>query len=142
MENDQMNQLGSHILTILRVVLFIDAVVFLTAALLNMGLTIPLGFAELSFPVAIWQAGIGEAVIGFTLLAAAITGNITVSWVAFVLSVLGIAFGLSSSKVQGPARDIHILLVPLAVIVFALLVWQWQQARRLRNSTSGQETVR
>ena len=121
----------------MRAALFVDAVVFLTAALLNLGAKIPLGFTELGFPVPIWQAGIGEAVIGLALLAAAVTGRATIGWVALWMSVVGIVFGLSSSKVQGPARDVHVLLVPLAVIVFGLLMWLRQQSRRLRKETLG-----
>ena len=137
-----MSKPATQILIILRAVLFVDAVVFLIAALLNLGLKIPLGLTELSFPVPIWQAGIGEAVIGLALLAAAVTGRMTIAWVAFWMSVLGIAFGLSSSKVQGPARDIHVLLVPLAVIVLGLLVWQRQQNRRLHRDALGSRPVK
>ena len=126
---------GERVVLVLRAVIFVDAAVFLTAALLNEGISIPLGFAELSFPIPIWQAGIGEAVIGLALLAAAVTGRAIITWVAFWMSVVGIVFGLSSPIVQGPARDVHVLLVPLAVIVFGLLAWRRQQSRRLRNET-------
>lgn len=125
----------SGVRVILRTALVVDAAVFLSAALFNFGAKIPLGFTELDFPVPIWQAGTGEAVIGLTLLAAAITGRTALAWVAFGLSVVGIAFGLSSAKVQGPARDIHIVLVPLAVVVFGLLLWMRQQRLRLRTET-------
>ncbi len=125
---------------VLRGVLCLDAFVFLAAALLNAGVIIPLGSTQLSFPVPIWQAGVGEAVIGLALLAAGVAGNTTGAWVAFWLSVAGIAFGLSSPRVQGPARDIHLLLVPLAVIVFALLMWQREQRRRLRDGSAGEGT--
>lgn len=133
----RMNQLRTPVTRVLRVVLVVDAVVFLTAALLNFGLHIPLGFAQLSFPVPIWQAGIGEAIIGLALLAAAVTGRMRIAWVAFWLSVVGIVFGLSSARVQGPARDIHVILVPLAIVVFGLLLWcwRWQQRPRHRRDT-------
>ena len=140
-----MSKPGTRVVIILRAALFADAVVFLTAALLNLGTKIPLGFAELSFPVPIWQAGIGEAVIGLALLAAAVTGRATIGWVALWMSVVGIVFGLSSSKVQGPARDVHVLLVPLAAIVFGLLMWlrqQSRQSRRLRKETLGPGQVK
>jgi hypothetical protein len=137
-----MSKPGTRVVIILRAALFVDAVVFLTAALLNLGTKIPLGFAELRFPVPIWQAGIGEAVIGLALLAAAVTGRATIGWVAFWMSVVGIVFGLSSSKVQGPARDVHVLLVPLAVIVFGLLMWLTQQSRRLHKETLGPGSVK
>ncbi len=132
-----MSESRAHVMVILRAALFVDAAVFLLAALLNFGAKIPLGFVELDFAVPIWQAGIGEAVIGLALLAAAITGSITLAWVAFGLSVVGIAFGLSSTRVQGPARDIHIVLVPLAVLVFGLLLWVRQQRLRLRTEAFG-----
>src|SRR5207244_8604343 len=86
-EVDTMNESGTPTLNGLRVVLFIDAIVFLTASLLNMGATLPLGFAVLNFPVPIWQAGVGEAVIGLVLLASALSGRIRLSWLAFGLSV-------------------------------------------------------
>ncbi|MCL5952792.1 MAG: hypothetical protein M1132_13930 [Chloroflexi bacterium] len=130
---------GARLYVILRAAIFIDAVVFLTAALFNEGVKVPLGLAVLGFPAPVSQAGIGEAVIGLALLAAAVTGSITVSWVALWLSVAGIIFGLSSPAVQGPARDVHILLVPLALIVFGLLMWQRQESPRLNHGlgTSG-----
>lgn len=109
---------------LLRVTMLLDAAVFLIAALLNEGVRVPLGFTELSFPVPIWQAGVGEALIGLALLAATAKKSTKISWVAFWMSVFGILFGLSSPRVQGPAREVHILLVPMAVILFALLLWQ------------------
>jgi hypothetical protein len=111
-------------------VLLVDGGVFVYAALLNFGVRIPLGITELGFPVPIWQAGLGEAVIGLLLLSAAVTQRGSVAWLAFGLSVVGIAFGLRSSQVQGPAREIHVLLVPLALLVFALLAWRQRELRR------------
>lgn len=133
----RMKQSRTRVTRVLRIVLVVDAVVFLTAALLNFGLHIQLGFAQLSFPVPIWQAGIGEAIICLALLAAAVTARMRIAWVAFWLSVVGIVFGLSSARVQGPARDIHVILVPLAVAVCGLLLWcwRWQQRHRHRRDT-------
>jgi hypothetical protein len=88
--------------TLLRGALLVDAVVFLTAALLNMGVWVPLGFAELRFAVPVWQAGIGEAIIGITLLVAGLTGWARLSWVAFWMSIVGIVFGLSSPEYREP----------------------------------------
>jgi hypothetical protein len=105
-----------------------------TVALLNFGTSIPLGFGELHFPQPIWQAGVGEAVIGLALLAAAATGRLRIAWVAFWLSAAGIVFGLSSVRVQGPAREIHLILVPLAAVVGSLLLW----LRQLRLSAQPQ----
>jgi hypothetical protein len=128
-----MSELERRDIDILRAVLFVDGAIFLLAALLNFGAKVPLGFAVANFPVPIWQAGVGEAVIGVTLLAAAVSGRMALAWTAFWLSVGGILFGLSSAKIQGPARDIHIILVPLAAVVFGLLLWLRQQRLRLRG---------
>lgn len=125
-----MSELKGRVFPLLRDFLFLDATVFLVAALLNAGISIPLGFAELRFGVPIWQAGLGEAVIGLALLAGALTGRTTLAWVGFWMSVIGIVIGLSAARVQGLARDIHVVLVPLAVIVFGLLVWGRRRDRR------------
>jgi hypothetical protein len=109
---------------ILRPLTIVDGVVFLSAALMNFGLAIPLGFASLSFESPIWQAGVGEAVIGAVLVWAASTMRVRRLWTAYVLSALGIAFGLLSIRVVGLAREIHIVLVPLAVIGVALQTWR------------------
>jgi hypothetical protein len=129
----------THGATLLRATLLVDGGVFLLAALLNLGGRVPLGFTELSFPVSIWQAGIGEAVIGVALLAAAVTQRGTLAWLAFGLSVVGIAFGLRSSQVQGPAREVHVLLVPLALLIFGLLLWRLRE-RRSRLSEPSDKT--
>ena len=117
----------TRVATALRVMLLVDGGMFLYAALLNFGMRIPLGITELGFPVPIWQAGLGEAVIGLLLISAAVTQRGAIAWLAFGLSVVGIAFGLRSSQVQGPAREIHVLLVPLALLVFALLAWRQRE---------------
>lgn len=111
---------------LLRTVLVVDAAVFAGAGLFNLGARIPLGGTTLRFADPVWQAGTGELVIAATLVAAALTGRAGLAWTAFALSVLGIAIGLRSDRVQGAARDIHLVLVPLAAALLALLV-----ARRL-----------
>ncbi len=123
--------------SILRATLFADAVVFLSAALFNFGAQLTIGSADLSFPNPVWQAGIGEAVIGLALLAAAFRPYGRGSWVAFWVSVVGIAFGLSSSRVQGPAREVHLVLVPLAILIFGLLIWRRQYGHHLPGSAVG-----
>lgn len=107
-----------------RICLVLDALVFLTAAAMNFGARIPMGFTTAAFPVRIIQAGIGEAVIGAALLAAGASMRRGLSWLAFWLSVGGIAFGLvASSARRGPEWDVHLILVPLALILLGLLIW-------------------
>jgi hypothetical protein len=115
---------------LLPILLILDAAVFFGAALFNFGLEIPLGFTTLRFADSIWQAGTGETVIGAVLLAAGLTGGRRLSWVALAMSVLGIAFGLSSDRVQGAARDLHVVMIALAVLVLALLLVIGRRNRR------------
>lgn len=111
-------------LGILRIALLADALTFLAGATLNFGARIPLGFATLAFPAPGPQAGTGEAVIGAALLVAGVTLSRVWSWVAFWLSVMGIAFGLVfTSAAGGPAFQLHLILVPLALVLLGLLVW-------------------
>ncbi len=120
----------------LRIVLVIDAAVFVGAALFNFGLRVPVGLTTLRFADPIWQAGTGETVIGALLLAAGLTRRRRLSWAALVMSVLGIVFGLSSNRVQGAARDLHVVMIALAVLTLALLL-----ATGRRNRRSGEDRV-
>ena len=103
--------------------------VFLAAFLQNMGLRLAVGPFDFYFSEPVWQAGIGEAVIGVLLLVAAFRDRTTLYWIAYALSVLGIAFGLASARVVGAAREIHILLVPLAAVGIAVLLWRGTRTR-------------
>lgn len=120
---------GSGVSVAVRLVMLADGAVFLIAALLNWGVRIPLGGVTLAFSPSVWQAGIGEAVVAVSLLLAAATGRRTLSWLAFGISVAGIVFGLSSHAVQGAARGVHIVLIPLALLLLVLLLWNRRRAR-------------
>ena len=102
-------------------------VVFLASSLQNFGLRLSFGALDFYFAEPVWQAGAGEAVIGVLLVAAALREG-ALYWIAYVLSVLGITFGLSSARVVGAAREIHLVLVPFAAIGLAILAW-----RRIRR---------
>jgi hypothetical protein len=134
---NEMHDVRAPGVRVLRAVCCIDGLVFLLAAALNFGLQVPFGDARLYFADPIWQAGIGEAVIGLMLLAAGITGRRSIIWVAFWLSILGIAFGLASARVQGLAREIHVVLVPLSLVILGLLLWLRPQ--RVRRTSAALE---
>ena len=106
---------------VLRAVTVLDAAVFLIAAAQNMGARIAVGPLDWYFPAPIVQAGVGEAVIGLALLAAAGTMRKSYLSIAYGLSIFGITFGLLSQRVVGAPREIHVLLVPLAVVGVMLL---------------------
>lgn len=91
-----------------------------------------LGPVDFYFRAPIWQAGLGEAIIGLLLLIAALRDRVKLYWIAYALSVFGITFGLVSVRVVGAARDIHVLLGPLAAAGIVLLLW-----RRYRSTAAG-----
>jgi hypothetical protein len=107
---------------VLRALTIVNVLVFLAACLENFGLRLTAGPLDLYFSAPVWQAGVGEGVIGVVLLAAALRDRVNLYWIAYGLSVLGILFGLSSARVVGAAREIHIVLVPLAAVGLALLI--------------------
>jgi hypothetical protein len=109
---------------LLRRLTFVYSLAFLASFLQNIGLRLSLGPVDFYFSEPIWQAGIGEAVIGALLLAAAMRDRMKLYWIAYLLSVVGIVIGLTSSRVVGAAREIHIVLVPLAGLGIALLIWR------------------
>ena len=119
----------------LRTALAADALAFLTAAALNFGARIPLGVTTLAFPTPGPRAAVGEAVIGAALAAAAVTLSLSLSWVAYTLSAIGIAVGLIfTSRTRGPAWDVHLALLALAVIVLGGLIWNAERLARGHRS--------
>jgi uncharacterized membrane protein len=128
---------------ILRALVILDGTLFLAAALLNMGVQLPLGLITLRFADPVWQAGTGEAVIGVALLVAGWRRARRLSWVAWWMSVLGIAIGLTSHRVQGAARELHVVLIPLAALILALLLRGGRRGRTRPRQTAprlGEET--
>ena len=116
--------LGSWRVPLLKTLAVVYGLVFLAACVQNLGLRLVVGPLDLYFSEPIWQAGIGEAVIGILLLVAALRDRAKLYWIAYVLPVLGIAFGLASARVVGAAREIHILLVSLAAVGIGVLLWR------------------
>ncbi|MGH2364188.1 MAG: hypothetical protein ACRDHX_05990 [Chloroflexota bacterium] len=111
-------------LAALRIALVLEGLTFLVAAALNFGARVPLGFTILAFPLRILPVGVVEAVIGGTLLAGAMTLRRGMAWLGFWLAAGGIAFGLVATAARGgPEREVHLILVPLALNTLGLLIW-------------------
>ena len=123
--------MSSTVGRLLPVLTVIDGLVFLASFAQNVGARLTVGPLDVYFAAPVWQAGIGEAVIGMLLLLAAIGDRLRLYWIAYGLSVLGILFGLSSARVVGSAREIHLVLVPLAIVGLLLVAW-----RRWRGSSA------
>lgn len=108
---------------LLRSTLLVDALTFFTAAAMNLGARIPLGFTTLRFPFRVIPAGAGEIVIGAVLLLGAFTMRRGWAWIGFWLSAGGIAFGLVLTlRSRGAAFDVHMVMVALAILALALLI--------------------
>lgn len=108
-------------LAALRALTVVDGAVFLVAAVQNVGARIAVGPIDWYFASPVVQAGVGEAVIALALFVAAGTMRRSQLSIAYALSIFGITFGLLSQRVVGPPREIHALLVPLAVTGVTLL---------------------
>lgn len=100
------------------------SLVFLASSLQNIGLRLAVGPLDVYFSEPVWQAGIGEAVIGVLLFVAAVRDRLNLYWLAYLLSAVGIVIGLTSPRVVGAAREIHLLLVPLGGLGIVLLLWR------------------
>lgn len=117
---------------LLRITLLIDALTFFTAAALNFGARIPLGFTTLRFPFRVIPAGVGEIVIGAALLLGAFTMRRSWAWIGFWLSVGGIAFGLVLTlRSRGAAFDVQMVMLALALLMLGFLIWTKDQSAAL-----------
>ena len=116
----------------IRLVTMMTAAVFFLSAILNFGAKIPVGFAVLGFSMPLTSTGTIETVIGLVLLAGAAVSRPYVYGCAYVLALVGITFGLLSAQVQGLARDLHYVMVPLAIGGCTLLAAEARNTYRSR----------
>jgi hypothetical protein len=128
----------------MRVVAALSAAAFLLSSTLNFGLKIPIGFTVLSFAVHIQTIAEFEILIGAFLVVAAIIPRLYVYGAAYLLAAVGIAEGLLSLEVQGLARDLHVIMVPLAVAGISMLVIETLRAynqRAVRSKEMSREVI-
>jgi hypothetical protein len=116
----------------IRLLTLLTAAVFFISAILNLGARIPLGFGELSFSSPLASTATDEAVIGLVLVAAAAASRLYVYGGAYALALVGIVSGLLSPQVQGPARDLHEVMAPLAIGGCLLLALEARSRYRSR----------
>jgi hypothetical protein len=127
----------SNIRQAVRVVTVILAALFLVSCVLNFGLKIPLGFAQLSFSTPSTSIAELEIVIGLVLLAAAAISRLYPYAGAYLLASVGIAEGLSSPSVQGLARNLHESMIPFAIGGWVLLALETRSAYKSRAASVG-----
>jgi hypothetical protein len=114
----------------LRPVTAVLAAVFLLSASLNLGGKIPLGFTQLSFSRPSTSIAGFELVIGLFLVASVVFSNLYVFGGALLLATVGVAEGLLSPDVQGPARDLHETMIPFVIAGWILAVLDAQNTYR------------
>lgn len=92
------------------------AAIYILSALLNMGLNIALGPANLAFSLPSTQIAGFEMVIATLLVAASVYPNEYVVGASYVLATVGIVEGLLSPEVQGSARNLHEIMIPVDLL--------------------------
>jgi hypothetical protein len=135
--------LQSNARWLIRLMAAVTAALFLLSSVMNLGAKIPLGFTELSFTRPLTQIGEFEVVIGVVLLVAALLSSPYLYAGAFLLALVGIAFGLASADVQGLARSLHEAMLPFVIGGSILLALETRTTyRRSKVSSSGDGTRR
>jgi hypothetical protein len=114
----------------LELVTAFDAVVYLLAATLHLGVKVPLGSATLGFPQPIPAASVAEGLIGAVLGAAAAAlvarGEPARGWAwrAYAFALVGTLFGLTIvilRQLGGPDLGVHFVMLAGLATGFALL---------------------
>jgi hypothetical protein len=105
----------------LKLLTVVNAALYLVAALLHLGVQIPLGFATLGVPEPIPPATVVETLIGAGLATAALAQFVharrehRLTWAAYVFALVGTLFGLTVALLRGlQGLDIWIHVVMLA----------------------------
>ena len=122
-----------------------NVALYIVAAVLHLGVRIPLGFATLAVPEPIPPATMVEALIAAGLAAAAVATfrqsrrQPRLTRVAYVVALIGTVFGLTIALLRGlRGLDIWIHLVMLAGLAGGFVLLRRQQLEgRLRATGSG-----
>ena len=116
------------VVTVLRALVIFDAALFIVAAVMHLGVRIPLGFIVLGFPRAILPAAIAETLIGSAFVATAVVLFARSRWAwpvavsAHVFALLGVLNGMIRGPQVGPDRVIHYVMLAAIIVGLALLL--------------------
>jgi hypothetical protein len=126
----------------LKLLTMVNAALYFLAALLHLGVQIPLGFVTLSVPEPIPPATVVETLIGAGLAAAAVAQfahagrEPQLTWAAYVFALIGTVFGLTVALLRGlQGLDIGIHVVMLAGLAGGFIIL-WT-AHRNRSAVRG-----
>jgi hypothetical protein len=105
----------------LKLLTVVNAALYFVAALLHLGVRIPLGFVTLSVPQPIPPATVVETLIGAGLATAAVAQFVharrerRLTWAAYMFALVGTVFGLTVALLRGlQGLDIWIHVAMLA----------------------------
>jgi hypothetical protein len=129
----------------LKLLTVVNAALYFVAALLHLGVRIPLGFVTLSVPEPIPPATVMEALIGAGLAAAAVAQFVharrerRLTWAAYVFALVGTVFGLTVALLGGlQGLDIWIHVVMLAGLAGGFVLLSRATSRASDQVTRGQ----
>jgi hypothetical protein len=131
------------VVTALRALVVFDAALFLVAAVMHLGVRIPLGFTVLGFPRAILPAAIAETLIGsaFVVTGVALFTRSRWAWPvavsAHVFALLGVLNGMIRGPQVGPDRVVHYVMLAGILATLALLLTPPVRAALGRRVTCG-----
>jgi hypothetical protein len=129
MTSIQLSARRSGTATGLKLLTVVNAALYFVAALLHLGVRIPLGFVTLGVPEPIPPATVVETLIGAGLAAAAMAQFVharrehQLTWTAYVFALVGTVFGLTVALLRGlQGLDIWIHFVMLAGLAGGLVL--------------------
>jgi hypothetical protein len=114
----------------LKLLTVVNAALYFVAALLHLGMRIPLGFVTLSVPEPIPAATVVETLIGAGLATAAVAQFVharrerRLTWAAYMFALVGTVFGLTVAllrRLQGLDIWIHVVMLAGLAAGFVLL---------------------
>ena len=120
----------------LPLVTVLSGIVFLVSAAFNLGVSFTFGSSVVGFSSPSASIASYELAIGAVLLASAALSNLYLYGGAYLFASVGIAEGLLSPAVQGLARSLHEVMVPLAAIGWALVLVETRVVSRTRPKTT------
>lgn len=129
----------------LRLVTAASAALYLAAAVLHLGVRVPLLITTIGFPQPIPEASVAESIIGGVLAIAALAlivrgpASRGLVWGAYVFALLGTLLGLAIvllSGLGGPNLGVHVVMLAGLRAGFSLLLTQ-RGRRPLDGATYG-----
>lgn len=118
------------------------AALFLLSASLNLGVRIQLGPVALGFQVPSSSIAGFEILIAIVLVAGVLIPNLYLLGAAYLLAAVGVIEGLLSPEVQGLARTVHEVMIPLLVLGWVLTILEISASHKARAKLGQRQSMR